>query len=263
MYPVLFRLPLPGGHWLPVPAYGAFLVLGVILAAFVAGRRTERLGLDRNAVLNLGWLSVVCGTLAAHSLHVCLNWRRYGSWGLLAFPRGLVFYGGLAGGILAVAWYARRRRVQPADLLDVIAPVATLGLAVTRFGCFLNGCCFGRPSNLPWAVRFPPGSPAQALHSSLGFVGSGAPSLAVHPVQLYEMIAALPMFALLWALYPRRRFAGETTFLFLALYGAWRFAVEFLRADSGGFARWLSLAILGVSAAVLLQPKRLQRMPRA
>jgi len=131
-------------------------------------------------------------------------------------------------------------------------------------GCFLNGCCYGAPTGLPWGVRFPALSPAGDLH-------------AVHPTQLYETAAALAMCALLWRLYPRRRFAGQTACLFGLLYSTWRFANEFLRDDTGPWRpvfagrerdlgpltvfQYMSLLLFVVFAAALLLLARRGRPP--
>ncbi len=245
MTPVLFELPLPGGVTLPIPVYGVFLALGFLLATTLAAGRARGLGVEPLKLFDSGFLAVVSGLFGAHLLDrvvVALGPRV--SWGgpgsptleasaslLRPWEGGLAYYGGLAGGAVVLIVAARRNGVAPLALLDLVAPVSALALGVTRVGCFLNGCCFGRPSALPWAVSYPPGSPAQLQHAALGWVGVGQASLPVHPSQLYEAVAGLVLFALLWARYRRRRFVGEIVYSFLAAYAVWRFASQFLRAD--------------------------------
>jgi phosphatidylglycerol:prolipoprotein diacylglycerol transferase len=239
MHSVLLRIPLPWGppdNCLNLPAYGTALMVGFLLAVWMARRRSRCLGLAPVEVLDMGMFAIIGGVVGARLLHVAVYWQDYfatramwpkwmGSLGWLGaiaatWNGGLVFYGGLGGAILALWLYARRRRIPLADVLDFVAPGVAVGLAVTRVGCFLNGCCWGKPTTVPWGVQFPENTPA----------GIGGP---VHPTQLYETAAALAMFGALWWFYPRRRFSGQTACLFGLLYSVWRFCNEFLRADSG------------------------------
>ncbi len=252
------------------PAYGTLLVVGFLAAFLVGRRRVEQIGLSSDELFNMGYLSVLAGVFGAHLLHVALNADRYfdgslagGLWSTLAFWQGgLSYYGGLAGGIVALSLYARRKGVATIDVLDFVAPLGAVGLAFTRFGCFLNGCCYGRPSRLPWAVSFPVGSQPQVAQASAGLVTPGEASLPVHPTQLYELVAAAAIFAFLWAFWPRRRFAGEVVLLFFLIYAPWRFASELLRADTepwrpwglelGGLNVYQALSLLLFTAALLL-----------
>jgi phosphatidylglycerol:prolipoprotein diacylglycerol transferase len=279
MRPVLFSLPLPGGLGVNVHAYGLFLMVGMVLAVWASRRHCGRLGITTRQVFDLGLLLIASGVVGAHLLHAALNPGTYfsgGGWteGLLrvaaVWRGGLVYYGGLVGGLAGLAIWARVRRVPLADAMDFAAPLGALGLASTRIGCFLTGCCYGAPSTLPWAVTYPLGSPAQRSQEALGMVQAGAPTLPIHPVQLYELAAAGCMFWWLWRLFPRRRFAGEGVALFGMAYGSWRFAAEFLRADSSGWTpevaevtvyQWMSLGLVAVSVAGWEWARRTDRRP--
>jgi phosphatidylglycerol:prolipoprotein diacylglycerol transferase len=171
---------------------------------------------------------------------------------------------------VVIALWGRRRAIPYADLLDFVAPLGALGLAITRVGCFLNGCCWGAPSDLPWAVTFPPGSLPQQAQAAAGLVAAGAPSLPVHPVQLYECAAALAMFGWLWRRFGRRRCAGEVAAAFGLLYGGWRLLAELLRADGAGWRpgalaptpfQWLSAAVIAAAAVGLWAARRVHRLP--
>ncbi|MEZ5332540.1 MAG: prolipoprotein diacylglyceryl transferase [Thermoanaerobaculia bacterium] len=263
MRPVLFGVPWPGGGVVAMPAYGTFLVLGMLLAVVASRRHAGRLGLRPVEVFDLGLLLVASGVVAAHLLHVVLRFDLYRSataGGTLlriatVWNGGLVYYGGLLGATAALAVWARRRGVPVADAMDFVAPLGALGLASTRMGCFLNGCCFGRPSSLPWAVVYPPGSPAQSTQAAAGLVAAGARSLPIHPVQLYELAVAAVVFVWLWRRFPRRRFAGEIVALFCVAYGLWRLVAETLRADAVGWApggsRWTTMQSWSVLLVLL------------
>ncbi len=267
MRPVLLDLPLPGGLHFAFYAYGTFLVLGMLAAAWASARNGRALGLSRTDAFDLGlWLLLLCGVVGARLLHVAMHPARYFADGLgpgltqaAAFWNGgLSYYGGLVAGFPVLWLWARSRGLPYFEVLDFVAPLGALGLGVTRIGCFLNGCCYGIPSHLPWAVSFPPGSQAGEQQASVGLIAAGAPPAPVHPVQLYEMAVA---FALSWWLgrrFPRRRYAGELAVLFCLLYGGWRIVAELLRADASGWQpgvfaptpnQWVSLGLI-VAAAV-------------
>jgi phosphatidylglycerol:prolipoprotein diacylglycerol transferase len=270
MRPTLIDLPLPGGLHFPLGAYGTFLVLGMLAAAWVSGRHGGRLGLTRRDAFDLGLWLLVGGVAGAHLLYIATHLDGYLAGAASLRRGGLAYYGGLAAAVPALWLWSRRRGVPCADLLDFVAPLGALGLGITRIGCFLNGCCWGAPSDLPWAVSFPAGSLPQRAQAALGLVGAEAPSLAVHPVQLYELAAAVAMFALLWARFPRRRRAGETAVAFGLLYGTWRLAIEWLRADAAGWRpgvhavtvyQGLSLAVIAIAIGGWWAVRRAARTP--
>ncbi|MGH9464527.1 MAG: prolipoprotein diacylglyceryl transferase [Thermoanaerobaculia bacterium] len=284
MRPILFDLPLPGGLHLAFPAYGTFLVLGMLAAVWVSGQHGRALGLSRLDAFDLGLWLLAGGVLGAHLLHVALEPSAYflegPAAGLKRFAElwrgGLAYYGGLAAAFPVLWLWGRRRRLPYVELLDFVAPLGALGLAITRMGCFLNGCCFGAPSALPWAVSFPPDSFAHRQQAAVGLIGPGAGALPVHPVQLYELAAALLIFALLWARFPRRRRPGEVVVAFGFLYGLWRLFAETLRADDPGWRpgslgptpnQWLSLAFIALAGvgwwAVRRTPRRSAQPPTA
>jgi phosphatidylglycerol:prolipoprotein diacylglycerol transferase len=127
---------------------------------------------------------------------------------------GTGWYGALLGGGLAVAATLWRARVPLVAAFDTIVPAVPVGQVLGRLGCFLAGCCAGRPADVPWAVAFPED-----------------PALAVHPAQLYESLALAGVAAVLWW---RRRLdspAGTQTGAYLVLAGASRFVVEFFRLN--------------------------------
>lgn len=242
MHPYLFRVSWLGG-W-GVPSYGMALLVGFALSLFLALRRKDRpADVTRALLYDVGFWGVVAGIAGARLASVLLQWRDYwpnpdGFGALLlslvaVWRGGLVFYGGMAGAILSTFLVARRHRASVLEVLDFTAPYLMLGLAVTRIGCFLNGCCFGRPTDLPWGVYFPAGSPVARAWPIPFYDGASA---AVHPVQLYAVGGGLLVFGLTVWLYRRRRFGGEALLWVLALYGIDRFALEFFRGDTPGLS---------------------------
>jgi phosphatidylglycerol:prolipoprotein diacylglycerol transferase len=218
-------------------SYGTFLLAALLsgtgFALFLAGR----IGIDR-ARLGMALAGVCLAALVgARGLGVATHFRAFSAgWPFSVFDpriRGMVAYGGFIGGLLALWLAARRHRWPAARLMDVCAPGAALGIGITRIGCFLSGCCFGCPSQVPWAVRFPAGSPAYVEQLQQGLLpASAVASLPVHPVQLYESAFGFLLFLVLLQMGRRRSSEGRVAIAFFGIYALFRFAVEFLRCDS-------------------------------
>ena len=224
-------------------------VIGIVMAMLMLPGEAKRKGLplSDDAVANFVLLLVLGGIVGACLYYVAFNWNYYGAnpsqipavwWG------GLAIHGGLIGGLLAGVWFARRHQIPLWRLGDTIAPNLILGQALGRFGNFMNGDAHGVPTDLPWGMMF-------ALETPAGAQFGATP---LHPVMLYEMAFNLGIFAVLWKLRTRPFRDGFLFGLYVLLYSAGRFVVEFFRADSlmlGPFraAQVVSLlAILGVGA---------------
>ncbi len=183
MKPVLFTIP--GIDW-DVPGYGVMLMIGFLLATWWAVRRSLRSGANPDVILNLGFVALIAGVVGCRAMYVVHYWEQFGHieplgariWAILDVRRGgLEFYGGFI--LACIAGYLWLRYVEKVSLrwyLDIVAPSAALGLAIGRIGCFLNGCCFGHVSDVPWAVRFPFGSNAQRTQWEQVVPGSELPA---------------------------------------------------------------------------------------
>jgi phosphatidylglycerol---prolipoprotein diacylglyceryl transferase len=168
MMPVIFRIP--GLGW-DVPGYGLALMIGFFLSILWAIRRTARSGGSTDVIVNCGFISLVAGLVGARFMYVAHYWSQFANrgsalqvfWSVLDMRKGgLEVYGGFLAAIVAVVFYLWLSQNSIRWYMDIIAPSAALGHAVTRIGCFLNGCCWGGVcEQVPWAVRFPYGSPAQ------------------------------------------------------------------------------------------------------
>jgi phosphatidylglycerol:prolipoprotein diacylglycerol transferase len=155
------------------------------------------------------------------------------------------------GGTAAFFLYRLLRPFPLRPVLDVVAPALALGIALGRFGCFLNGCCYGDRCDLPWAVSFPPGR-RRGRSDKPGLIDASAPgSLPVHPTQLYSALDGLILLALLSAYYPLRRRDGEVMALLMVSYPVTRFLIEHLRNDEGAFFAGMTIS-QNISVALLL-----------
>jgi phosphatidylglycerol---prolipoprotein diacylglyceryl transferase len=220
-----------------LPSFGLMLALAFVSACYWTARRAKRpltadYAIEATAVMMLGAL------LGARILYVvffpAVFWAN--PIGTLLNPGGLVWYGGMVGGILAVLAYTRWRRLPFLQLADAMTPPTALGLALGRVGCFLSGCCYGAPSQLPWAVVYPVGHITHPLH--------------VHPSPLYEALTALLIMAwLLWLERTGKATAGSLLGWFMVLYGVARFGLEGLRGDR---LAWLNTMGLTLSASQVI-----------
>ncbi len=255
MYPVLFEI---GGF--EVTSFGVMIFLSFLTGAWILSLQLERRGMDPEIAWEVLAATAIAGVIGAKLYYMGLHWRDFVAdpVGELTSRAGLVWYGGLIGGVLAFYWEVHRRRLPLAPMFDGAAPALGLAYAVGRVGCFLVGDDYGLPTDSAVGIAFPQGSPPSTAgyFRSLGVdVDAGVPDgavLTVHPTQLYEVAAGLLMFALLWRLSKRALRGGQLFGAFLVLYGVERFAVEFVRAKGDRFVFGLttsqiaSIAALGV-----------------
>jgi len=239
MYPILFKIgPVP------IRAYGFMLWVAFIVGLVRTLRASKCTDIKPEHVVDVTIYSLVAGIVAAHLTSVLLDLQYYshypsellglwkGAFSESGGLRGLSFLGGLIGG-LATAWlYARLRQINFLALADLCSPALALSYGIARIGCFLNGCCYGKPTNLPWAIRF---------HLDPISDNMTPPS---HPTQLYAFAASIVIFYLLTRVEKRRRYAGQVFLTYLALYSVYRFLIEFLRKGVTA-----DVAIIGITEA--------------
>lgn len=254
--------------------YGLALTLAFALGTALALRRAKRAGIDPQKVTSAIILIIVATVIGARLTYVAVNYGEFADdpWkiinpyqgGVLRL-NGMVVNGGLVLSIGVLVAYLLWNRMPVLKTMDAMAPSMALGECLVRLGCFFNGCCWGKPTSLPWGVYFPVGSPAGNYQSAL------SPHSAIHPTQLYSSFYALGIFVLLLILERRfKRFDGFTVFSFLFLYGVARFTVEFFRYYSNQTGVWLglthnqylSVVLCLVSAAALWRLSRAQTVPQ-
>jgi phosphatidylglycerol---prolipoprotein diacylglyceryl transferase len=212
---------------LAIRSYGVMLVIAFWLGIEMSARSARRLGLDPARILDMGLVVLVSSLVGSRLLYVVSHISEYQHDKisvLKVWEGGLTFYGGLIAGVACGLAYLRWKRLPVLDVTDVVAPYLALGIAIARVGCFLNGCCFGKATHLPWGCVFPPDSQAGWIQRSM--LGGQA----VQPTQIYESLACVAMFIYLRYLSGRQgRARGTVFFTFLLLYGVWRFGIDFVR----------------------------------
>ena len=189
MYPELFKLgPLT------VYSYGVLLAASYLLGLRLAMTRAKRWGLDANRVLDLGIYIIIAALVGAKLMLLLVDFEQFrqSPWELLALARsGGVFYGGLILAVAVAFWYIARHRMPFWTTCDVFAPGIALGHVTGRLGCFAAGCCYGKPTDVSWAVIFTNPLAAANVGTPLG--------IPLHPTQLYEAGAELLILVLLLA----------------------------------------------------------------
>ncbi len=249
MHPILFEI----GRF-PVYTYGVLLAAAYLLGLQFALVRARARGLDANRVMDLGIWIIISALAGAKLLLLVVDFDTFGRnpAELLTLLRsGGVFYGGLIAAVAVALWYLRRHRMPVWTVTDVFAPGIALGHVIGRMGCLFAGCCFGRPTSVPWAITF---------HSPYAAENVGTPlHVALHPTQLYEAGAELVILLVLLATERRGRpFPGRTFWGYMFLYGVSRFIIELYRGDTRGAigmfstSQFLSLVIVPISIVMLI-----------
>ncbi|HYJ84496.1 MAG TPA: prolipoprotein diacylglyceryl transferase [Pyrinomonadaceae bacterium] len=253
MYPELFRI----GSF-PVHTYGVFLALAFLSAILFTVRLAARDGLPKEKIYDLCLWMLLASLIGSKILMLFTEPEYRGNpWQLISLDflrSGGVFYGGLLGAVIIGYLLMRRYKLPWWKTADACAPGIALGSFFGRQGCFAAGCCWGKPTTLPWGVRF----------SELGHEITGVPIDAhLHPTQLYESLSMLLVFFLLLWLHKQRRFEGQVILVYALLYSIIRFLIEFVRDDPRGDILGLTTLtglstsqiisiIIGISALVLL-----------
>jgi phosphatidylglycerol:prolipoprotein diacylglycerol transferase len=246
MYPILFSIG--SIHFY---AYGLMLVTGFFIGYRVASAQAVKMGLNPDRLRIMLVISFISAYVGSHFLDVFMEWLRTGHVppSLWQISTGLTEMGGMLAGNLGVYLFLKQKGEQPLPYLDSFALPLPLGLAFGRIGCLLAGCCYGKPTDLPWAITY------TDPHSFAGPI-LGVP---VHPTPLYMGAAMLLLFAWLWRTAKRQPAPGTLMTHFWIGYAAIRFTQEFLRADTanpgGGLSvyQWLCLAILLVIVPTVMR----------
>lgn len=223
MYPDLFEIgPVP------IRFYGLMLA-----AAFFAGVFYVKLMADRDRkpfepMLTVAYIMIFGGIIGGRLAYVLFHLDDFsGNWNATFNPfasgqfgiSGLNLYGGVVLAIIGAAVYCRIRKLPILEMFDYFAPPLGLGIALGRIGCLLNGCCFGTPSDLPWAISFPIGSiPWSVFGESY-----------LHPAQLYSALYGLGLFVGTHYLLKNRRFVGQVVAVVLMIEAIFRIAIEYVR----------------------------------
>ncbi len=276
MYPELFSIgPIT------ISSFGMMIVIAFLVANYLLKKEFQNYGYNPDYADDIVFRAALGGILGAKIYFLIENydiasenigglWKIfYGlvtldsslvSSGIQLFGAGLVFLGGLLGGLLLVTHYIRKKSLEWLVVADLVAPLIALGHGIGRVGCLLVGDDYGIPNDLPWGIAFPNGAPPSTAYniSQTGYVLpegiSYSEILAVHPTQIYEMIAYVLIFFFLRFLLKKNHFNGEIFINYLFLAGLARFVVEFIRLNPRYYfdlsgAQYISILMMIISIA--------------
>ncbi|MCM3873455.1 MAG: prolipoprotein diacylglyceryl transferase [Pyrinomonadaceae bacterium] len=241
MYPELFRI----GSF-PINTYGVFLALAFLCAILITVKLAARDGLPREKIYDLSLWMLLASLIGSKALMLVVEPEyRENPMQLLSLDflrSGGVFYGGLIGAVIAGYFLMRRYNLPWWKTADACAPGIAIGNFFGRQGCFAAGCCWGKPTSLPWGVQF----------SELGHQITGVPTgIHLHPAQLYESFAMLIVFFFLLWLHKHRRFTGQVILSYALVYSVVRFMNEFVRDNKRSDLLGLT-ALTGLSTSQLI-----------
>lgn len=282
MLPILFKIgPVP------IHAYGLMIAIGFLLALYFMQREAVKAGVDPKIFADGAFYTLILGIVGARFMHIVLYPQHY-AWNdplgwIAVWEGGLVFQGAIPPALLYVWWHFRRNELPFLKGVDIVMPYLALAHGVGRIGCFLNGCCYGKPSDVPWAIPFrrvpwdldqaPTGSAPYLDHlRRFGDVTLNDHwSHPIHPTQLYAAFGLFGICAVLVVLKKKwNPFTGFTFPAYFVLYGTFRFVVEFFRGDHNPvhFANLtdqqvfsLILLAVGVALFLFLQNRSRQNAP--
>jgi phosphatidylglycerol---prolipoprotein diacylglyceryl transferase len=254
VYPEIFHIGF-------LHTYGVMVAAAFLTALWLAGRLAKETGLNVESVTNLGVYCALAAIAGAKLMMFVVDAPYYVKnpgevFSLSTLQAGGVFYGGLLLALAVSAWYMRKAKLPPLPVADAFAPGIALGHGIGRIGCLAAGCCWGRECRLPWAVTFTNPEANRLVGVPLG--------IPLHPTQIYEALAEFAIFGVLLWRFRRPHGKGDILSLYLLLYGAARFAVEFVRFHEqphpfgGPFntSQWISLALALAGAAHFLAHRR-------
>jgi len=207
---------------LPIRWYGVMMALAFMAGLWTATLRARRVNVAGEIVSDITLWVMLGGILGARFVYVTTYWKTEFAGGpfsevFMVQHGGLVYYGGLIGSTLAAVIYILWEKLPLWKILDIFAPSIALGSVFGRIGCLLNGCCYGRACDLPWAIHFP------AEHETHG--------AAVHPTEIYDALLNLVLYVFLAWLFRRKKFDGQIFATYLIVYAVFRSIAEYFRGD--------------------------------
>jgi len=270
MFPVIFKI----GNF-ELHTYGVMFAVAFASAIYLTVKCGKKYGFEFSQMYDLSMVVIFSSLIGARLTYVIFHLDEFKGryWDIISPVQstgqiglsGMVLLGGVIFAATAVLIYVKIKKYRLGEIADIIAPGLLIGIAIGRIGCFMNGCCFGEPCSLPWAVKFPPGSFAYYVYGDV----------AVHPTQLYEVIYTIVIFIFLILIENKKPFHGFIFALFLSLYGIGRFFNETLRYYNGSeagmklhlmsgaditFSQITSIIMLVIGLIIILTHKRSQNL---
>jgi phosphatidylglycerol:prolipoprotein diacylglycerol transferase len=238
MYPDLFSLgPLT------IHTYGIFVAFGFTTGILVAVKLGRRQGFPAQQVFDMAFIMIVYAIMGSRAIYVVSHLSYYITHPLdimKIWQGGLVFSGGLLAVVPIMAWYLRRYHLSFWKVGDLWAPAIALGQGIGRIGCFMAGCCYGKPTDLPWGVVF---------NRPNSLAPQGIP---LHPTQVYGFLSGTLIFLILLIITMKKEFKGQVFVWFLILHSTSRLLLERFRGDDRGMIPWTDITATQLLAVLIL-----------
>jgi len=252
MHPDLFSIgPLT------LHTYGLLMAIGFIIGLLIAIKTGNRHGMDAQQIMDMGILLIISGVIGSKITYVLMNLSSYieNPLDMNLWQGGFVFSGGLIAAIIVIFFYIRRHKMNMLMMGDIFAPSIAIGQAFGRIGCFMAGCCYGKPATVPWGVIFRNPNSIAPLN------------IPLHPTQLYDSLSNISIFIILMILNARKKFNGQVFLWFLIMHSTARLLIERFRGDDRGIfpgtvwtiTQFISILILMFSISLLYYLKSKHR----
>ena len=249
MHPILFKIgPIT------IYTYGVLIATAFFLGLALAARQARVEGEDPQKIMDLSFYILISAIAGSRLLYIVVEYKEYISNPLRIFKvweGGLVFYGGFIMAMAVVIIYVKKNEMSLWKVGDILAPSVAIGQGVGRLGCFFAGCCYGRETDVPWAVIFKNPNTLAPMDVHL------------HPTQLYDSANGFIIFAILLILRKFKKFDGQLFWTYTLLYAVGRFIVEIFRGDERGFvtaslstSQFIAIPLFAVSIVMLIKLKR-------
>ena len=266
----IFVLPAVGPPRLPVFGYGMMVLIGFVSGLWLSRIRARRIGLDPEIFSDVSFWLLISGVAGGRLAYLgqygkqifakCQTLPDYLLAAVNLTEGGLVLIGALVGGAMGFFLFCRIRKLPALLLVDIIIPGVFIGIGFGRIGCLLNGCCFGDPSDLPWAIQFPKDSVPWLDLVHRGLLNPHTlVTMPLHPTQVYSSIDGFLLGTILWNLFPLRARNGQLFGMACMAYACTRFLIEFIRNDEPGrfgtsltISQWYSMGLFVIGASLLV-----------
>jgi phosphatidylglycerol:prolipoprotein diacylglycerol transferase len=265
MHPVLIEV-----GWFSVYSFGFMLAVSFLLGIYLSSRRAKRFGIDPQNILDLSVYLILTGVVGSRLLYVAFHITEYRSFVdvFALWQGGATLYGGFLLAVFAGFVFSQKKKISFLLLGDIMAPALAMGIMLTRVGCFLSGCCFGKTTTHSWGVYFPLDSPAGS-YAAEAAAALGIDRVALHPSQLYASFCALVTLVLLYVFQSRLTKRGATFGLMLLCYGVFRFSLDFTRVYEENMRvlleltlnQWISVGLFAIGVFLLLRKTKDKSLP--
>ncbi|MBS1959222.1 MAG: prolipoprotein diacylglyceryl transferase [Bdellovibrionales bacterium] len=222
MHPILFEINF-GSFSFPLHSYGLMIALGFLSGIYTVRKLAARGGVNPDLVADLAFWLLMWGFVGARMLYIITRWSEFMASPMDMFKvweGGLVFFGGLISATAFAVYFFKKHDLPAWKMSDILAPGVVVAHAFGRVGCFAAGCCYGRPTDEPWGMKF---------NSEL--VDASLRGIPLHPVQLYESVSLFILFAGLIYLFKHKKFDGQVSITYFMIYPIIRSIVEMFRGD--------------------------------